>query len=61
VSEAVACPSARRRAGAWLAVALLTAAAAVPRAWPIAERALWFDEASTVYSAQQGPAAMLRW
>ncbi len=61
MSEAVACPSARLRAGAWLAVALLTAAAAVPRAWPIAERALWFDEASTVYSAQQGPAAMLRW
>ena len=61
MSAAAARPGARLRVVAWLTVALLTAAAAVPRAWPIAERPLWFDEASTVYSAEQGPAAMLRW
>ena len=61
MSAEVARPDARLLAGAWLAVALLTAAAAVPRAWPIAERPLWFDEASTVYGAAQGPAALLRW
>jgi 4-amino-4-deoxy-L-arabinose transferase-like glycosyltransferase len=61
VSETVVRPGARVRAGVWLAVALLTAAAALPRAWPIAERPLWFDEASTVYGAAQGPAGMTSW
>jgi hypothetical protein len=60
VSAAVARPGARLRAGTWLAVALLTALAALPRAWPIAERPLWFDEASTVYGVQQGRAALRR-
>jgi 4-amino-4-deoxy-L-arabinose transferase-like glycosyltransferase len=59
--SAVGPPRRGRLRAAWLAVALLTAAAAAPRAWPIAERALWFDEASTVYGAQQGPVAMVRW
>jgi hypothetical protein len=45
----------------WLLVLLVTAAAAVPRAWPVAERALWFDEGSTVYSVEKGPEAIVQW